>query len=372
VLKVIDNDEKVDENDLLESQNHFSQKIEKEIRKRVRAEKKESEPVSVDDKENEYAAELQNVADAKTVKEKKNLLDALIKNASNAWLKRNLDRIIAQMKKDGSFQETFTTMSVGALRKLMITEHDPSIVNPKTGLVLKDAFKKFVESYGKTIERQIGLEAHHPWNAQIHHTLQPVAGVFPTYYNVLHTKQDMTMAAPYVGDTEATYRAYHLYAGVGTCPKSGFKVNEPVAAAVATTATALPPLVACDVLGQEIVTTAIPTKKIPNLVRIKQPTAAAPVPVATKLPELVKIKKQPALVATKLPELARIKQQQPQSTEPKMPGLRPVAAVAARVTAAATVPKMPALAPVRSPVESVMVHSDSDEELPMSVHDVLK
>jgi hypothetical protein len=267
------------------------------------------------------------------------------------WLRNNINVIheIA-IGNTGKYVKTYgTRMPVATLKKLLLAANfDESTLNNFTTKTLRDVFNTFMEN--KVIKAQIGLEAHHPWNAQIHHTLQPVAGVFPTYYNVLHTKQDMTMTAPYVGDTEATYRAYHLYAGVGTCPKSGFKVNEPVAIVAA-----LPPLVACDVLGQEIVTTATAPKKMPNLVRIKQPTAAAPAPVATKLPELTRIKQQ----------------QQQQSTEPKMPGLRPVAAVAARVTAAA-VPKMPALAPVRSPVESVMVHSDSDEELPMSVHDVLK
>jgi hypothetical protein len=67
---------------------------------------------------------------------------------------------------------------------------------------------------------QARIEAHHPWNAQIHHTLQPLSvnGAYPTYYNVLHTKQDMTKDAPYVGNVAETYRAYHLFAGLPISP----------------------------------------------------------------------------------------------------------------------------------------------------------
>ncbi|MBX9636960.1 MAG: hypothetical protein K2Q45_05355 [Nitrosomonas sp.] len=67
------------------------------------------------------------------------------------------------------------------------------------------------------LKAQIG--AHHPWNAQIHHTLQPMAdGVYPTYYNLLHTKQDMTKNAPYAGDLGETYKAYHMFSGVAISP----------------------------------------------------------------------------------------------------------------------------------------------------------
>jgi hypothetical protein len=63
-----------------------------------------------------------------------------------------------------------------------------------------------------TIQSSI-IEAHHPWNALVHHTLQPVAGHFPAYYNSLHTKQDMSKDAAYSGDVKATYDAYHLFMG---------------------------------------------------------------------------------------------------------------------------------------------------------------
>lgn len=70
----------------------------------------------------------------------------------------------------------------------------------------------------KNLPPLVRSEVHHPWNAQIHHTLQPVAGVYPTYYNVLHTKQDMTKDAPYAGNVEKTYAAYHMFAGVPISP----------------------------------------------------------------------------------------------------------------------------------------------------------
>jgi hypothetical protein len=63
------------------------------------------------------------------------------------------------------------------------------------------------------IEAAIGT--HHPWNAQIHNALEPIAGKLPAYYTVLHRKQDMTAAAAYGGNVAETYDAYHAFAGVG-------------------------------------------------------------------------------------------------------------------------------------------------------------
>jgi hypothetical protein len=63
------------------------------------------------------------------------------------------------------------------------------------------------------------IESHHPWNAQIHHTLKELAGgVYPEYYNMLHTRQDMTENAPYKGNLEDTYKAYHLFSNVHSLP----------------------------------------------------------------------------------------------------------------------------------------------------------
>lgn len=62
------------------------------------------------------------------------------------------------------------------------------------------------------------IEAHHPFNAQIHNTLQPLAGAYPAYYNVMHTKQDMSKDAPYAGNVLDTYRKYHAFAGVPQVP----------------------------------------------------------------------------------------------------------------------------------------------------------
>lgn len=66
------------------------------------------------------------------------------------------------------------------------------------------------------------IEAHHPWNAQIHHTIQPMAGAYPAYYNVHHTKQDLSKNAPYAGDLASTYAAYHMFAGVPIAPAVGY------------------------------------------------------------------------------------------------------------------------------------------------------
>ena len=64
------------------------------------------------------------------------------------------------------------------------------------------------------------IDAHHPWNALIHHTLQPAEadGAYPAYYNLLHTKQDMSADASFDGDVESTYAAHHLFSGAAPLP----------------------------------------------------------------------------------------------------------------------------------------------------------
>jgi hypothetical protein len=87
----------------------------------------------------------------------------------------------------------------------------------------RDAERGFVNSQVSAAAPR-ALE-HHPWNAQIHHSLKPLAGgVFPAYYNVLHTKQDMTKEAPYAANVEETYKMYHLLVGAPVMP-AGRVVN---------------------------------------------------------------------------------------------------------------------------------------------------
>lgn len=63
------------------------------------------------------------------------------------------------------------------------------------------------------------VASHHPWYAQIHHTLLPMRGKFPSNYIVGHTKRNMTADAPYTkGDMLKTYHAYHLYSGQHLAP----------------------------------------------------------------------------------------------------------------------------------------------------------
>lgn len=63
------------------------------------------------------------------------------------------------------------------------------------------------------------ISDHHPWNAQIHHTLLPLRGSYPSDYIARHTRQDMTPNAPYIGgDVGSTYYAYHLLSGQHLTP----------------------------------------------------------------------------------------------------------------------------------------------------------
>lgn len=58
----------------------------------------------------------------------------------------------------------------------------------------------------------------HPWNALVHHTIEPATGRYPTYHRTLQTKQDMTATAPYPGDAREAMRTYHALLGVPLDP----------------------------------------------------------------------------------------------------------------------------------------------------------
>lgn len=59
---------------------------------------------------------------------------------------------------------------------------------------------------------------HHPWYAHIHHTLLPIRGSFPSDYLARHTRQDMSAKAPYIGNVNKTYAAYHRFVGASVAP----------------------------------------------------------------------------------------------------------------------------------------------------------
>jgi hypothetical protein len=61
--------------------------------------------------------------------------------------------------------------------------------------------------------------AHHPMNAQLHHTLLPLRGAYPSYYIARHTRHDMSAQAPYPSaNVMDTYRAYHKFARMHPVP----------------------------------------------------------------------------------------------------------------------------------------------------------
>ena len=83
-----------------------------------------------------------------------------------------------------------------------------------------DLAERLVSTLGPDLKAHI--EAHHPWNAQIHHTVQPVSGAYPAYYTVNHTKQDLSERAPFSGDLVKTYAAYHMFTGKAVAPAHGY------------------------------------------------------------------------------------------------------------------------------------------------------
>ena len=59
---------------------------------------------------------------------------------------------------------------------------------------------------------------HHPRNAQIHHSILPIKGSYPSDYILRHTRENMTISAPFSGDVEETYATYHNLAGLHPLP----------------------------------------------------------------------------------------------------------------------------------------------------------
>ena len=59
---------------------------------------------------------------------------------------------------------------------------------------------------------------HHPWFAHMHHTLLPMRGTYPSDYMVRHAHQDMSAKAPFYGNVQAAYDAYHLISGLHSIP----------------------------------------------------------------------------------------------------------------------------------------------------------
>lgn len=67
-------------------------------------------------------------------------------------------------------------------------------------------------------KRVQSVASHHPWFAHIHHTLLPIRGTYPSDYLTRHTRKDMSARAPFVGDLNKTYDAYHRFSGVHAAP----------------------------------------------------------------------------------------------------------------------------------------------------------
>ncbi len=62
------------------------------------------------------------------------------------------------------------------------------------------------------------IEPHNPLFAQIHHTLLPIRGTYPSHYLARHNDVDMKASAAYPGNLDDTYKAYHLLSNRHTAP----------------------------------------------------------------------------------------------------------------------------------------------------------
>lgn len=140
--------------------------------------------------------------------------DNFTKFATNDWYSYLYD---APVSKKG-----LIAPMTGAMFKSFIKDYMLQVEASYKPLAKGASLKKEKENVIRVLQnapRLTEISAHHPWNAQIHHTLQPLAdGAYPAYYNLLHTKQDMSKNANYNGDLAETYKAYHMFAGLPISP----------------------------------------------------------------------------------------------------------------------------------------------------------
>jgi len=155
---------------------------------------------------------------AKGKKGKKEMQDAFFNSLRKEQLEEVLDMLGLEPEK-GDTNETY----IQAILEVM-----------RGDAAFKDATSNMPEVQDRPPERDVdpelesrlrarraridGTEAsintpHHPWNALVHHTIEPATGSYPTYYKQLHTKQDMTADAEFAADPEETYRAFHAFSG---------------------------------------------------------------------------------------------------------------------------------------------------------------
>jgi hypothetical protein len=230
-----------------------------------------AKPAVVDIPESEESEEFQEVEDTGskllkhlTLKEAKDLITR--RWATNLWLstpkknanklfsvirdpvdqKANLTKLLNMRKKDFGWAYLGLIANLYALEieglevpKKFVNVERPNADEEKAA-ILRDIIMqvgkpglpiKLSADLDLVIQQTINtaaIEAHHPWNAQIHHTLMPMAdGVYPQYYTTLHKKQNMNADAAYRGNLSDTYRAYHLFAGMPVSPPG--KVLTPLA-----------------------------------------------------------------------------------------------------------------------------------------------
>ncbi len=147
----------------------------------------------------DYIALIKALRDKKGVDDNKNLADWTV-----------LERENVKFKLSALVLKALYLDATGIFDKDVLANND---VNALAALVATQI--RALHKLGPIVLQSqiVDIGAHHPWNALIFHTLKSEAGHFPTYYNSLHTKQDMTKDAPYAGDVRATYDAYHKFMG---------------------------------------------------------------------------------------------------------------------------------------------------------------
>jgi hypothetical protein len=173
-----------------------------------------------------------------------------------------------------------------------------------------------IASVRPPMKRMVSSTQHHPMNAHIHHTLLPIRGTYPADYIVRHTRQDMSAKAPFIGDAQKVYAAYHKFVGANMAPPP-LRIKGGVVVSQRETKRVLPKLIPIDCKhpskrhthsreqsNDEYANASIGSE-MPRLIPIGEQTSS----IGSEMPRLIPIGEQTSSIGSEMPRLIPIGEQ---------------------------------------------------------------
>jgi hypothetical protein len=135
---------------------------------------------------------------------------------------RNLTDVVNYIELRGkqAFKRSFTNDGLKTLISHLGLQVPKTRGLGQKKVIQKDLINVLLAAAGYKMTKN-SIEAHHPWNAHIQ-KLKDISGSYPDHYIENHNKMDLSEHAPYEGDAEETYEAYHMFAGAAVMPEAAF------------------------------------------------------------------------------------------------------------------------------------------------------